>query len=106
MLQPRALPLSSCANTVPEYRLYPLDLPHVLFLPFLHLLHLLPMPVPAFLSIASLPLPPLLDHRAHHLPTGTGVLELLIQVLKQDQVVLELPGQAVVKQEEARAMGA
>ena len=64
------------------------------------------MPISALLSIARLPQPPLLDHRPHHLPTGTGVLELLIQVLEQDQVVLELPGQPVVKQEEARAMGA
>jgi len=105
VLQPRALPLSSCANAIPEDRLYPLNLPHVLFLPLLHLLHLPLVPVPALLSSARLPLPPLLNHRAHHLATA-GVLELMIQVLEQDQVVLELPGQAVVKQEEAGAMSA
>lgn len=102
VLQPRALPLSSCTNTVPEDRLYPLDLPHVLLLPFLHFLHLFLMSVPALLSSTRISLS-LLINRTHNL--STSVLELVVQMLKQGQVVLELAGQAVVKQEQAAAVG-
>ncbi len=102
MLQPRALPFSSCTNTVAEDRLYPLDLPHILFLPLLHLLHLLLMSIPALLSSTSISLPPLID-RTHYL--STGVFELVVQVLKQGQVVLQLTGKSVVKKEETAAVG-
>lgn len=102
VLQPRALPLSSCTNTVPEDRLYPLDLPHVLLLPLLHFLHLFLMSISALLSSTRISLSSFIN-RTHDLTTG--VLELVVQVLKQGQVVLELAGQAVVEKEEAAAVG-
>jgi hypothetical protein len=60
------------------------------------------MSIPALLSSTRVSLSPIID-RTHDLTTG--VLELVIQMLKQGQVVLELAGQAVVKQEEAAAVG-
>ena len=61
------------------------------------------MSIPALLSSTSLSLSPII-HLTHDL--ATCVLEFMVQVLKQGQVVLELAGQAVVKQEEAGAVSA
>ena len=59
------------------------------------------MSIPALLSSTSLSLSPIIDLTQD---LATCVLEFMVQVLKQGQVVLELAGQAVVKQEEAGAV--